>query len=336
MTVYLFTAQLGRTIAFNANTDVLSFAGNAAGFRLSQSGANLIVTAMTGGSVTLTGMQLAQVTTSNFTLGDASSIIAGDNTTSTINDALPQPANGVLDLVAANGTNLNANNLLYGLAEGDTLTAGNGDNVIYGGSGQADTADGSDAITINGNSEFSGNNEIYGNGGNDTVLFVKATGLGKLAKVYGGLGNDNVVSGAANGTLEFFGNAGRDTLDASSSNGSVTLYGGNGVADTSDDADVLTTGLSNALVYGNAGADQLVFDDFLSGTVQTLYGGLGDDSIFGDAGGAGSYGTLIAFGNAGADNFNLTTHFGLATVYGGSAIADTADVNDTFVVGSGN
>lgn len=336
MATYSFTAVLGTTLAFNPATDVLSFAGNASGFRLTQSGNDLIVTAVTGGSVTLTNMQLAQVTTTNFSLADTSDIIVGDNTTGTTNDALSQSSGGALDLVAANGANLDANNLIYGMAEGDTLTVGNGNNVIYGGSAQSDTADGSDYIVINGSTGTSGNNEIYANAGNDTVLFTRPTGTGKTALVYGGLGNDNVLTGAAAGFVTLYGNAGRDTLDASSATGSVTIFGGNGGVDTTDDADVLTSGLGSTVLYGNAGNDQIFFDDFVLGTNQTLYGGLGDDYIAGDAGGTGSAGALTAFGNAGNDVFDLTTHVGSATVYGGNAVADSADGNDSFTIGTAN
>lgn len=336
MTTYSFSAVKGTTVAFNAASDILTFGGDANDFLYANNGSGgLVVTNGAGQSVTLTGMTLAQVTSTNFTFASASRVFAGDNTTAITSDDLDQLATGALDRVAANTADLETDNTIFGLGGGDYITVGDGNNFVYGGSGIVDTADGSDTITINGAGTSSGNNLIITNAGNDTVLFVDPTGAGKTATVYGGNGNDNVVTGVAVGNVLMYGGDGNDTLDASSSTGGITMYGGASMTDTLDDDDTIFTGLGNNLVLANAGNDIIQYDDFGTTIAQTIYGGLGNDSIFEDANGTGSTGSLYIFGNAGIDVIDLTGHFGAATVYGGNASQDTTDGTDTFTFGTG-
>lgn len=337
MAVISFESIIGISRSFNPDSDVLSLSGDASGYRFSASGTNLVVSNASGQSATLTNLVLAQLTNGNVVFsGSTSKLMVGDNTTATANDAVAQAALGALDLVAAGSSNRDANNLIYGMGDGDYISVGSGNNVIFGGSGGVDTADGSDTIVIDGLGTTSGSNLIYGNAGNDTFLFTDPTDSGKNTSVYGGVGADDFVIGASQGTLLLVGGSGVDTINGAGAGGSMTMYGGNAGVDTTDSGDLITSGQGNAVVYGNAGADTLYFDDFPGTGVQTFYAGLGDDTIAGDVGGAGSTGTLTLHGNAGADRLDATSHAGNVTVYGGNGAIDSTDGADSIFVGIGS
>ncbi len=341
MAIFQFTNLIGATQNFSPTADILVLRGSATNYRLteiSEEGEALMlaVSNNAGQTVTLNGISLAQVTSSNIVGENSSSVIVGDNAVSTAGDDLQQNAGGVLDLVAAAGPNLDANNLLYGLGEGDIITVGAGDNLIFGGSGFFDTIDGSDTITINGTGTHSGNNRIYGNAGNDTVIFTDPTGVNKTSSVFGGLGNDDFITGASLGTVVLYGNAGNDTINASGALGTTVIYGGNGLVDSTDGGDALTGGLGSLQLFGNAGNDDIDFDDFTGTAIQTFYGGAGDDTIDGDAGGTGSSGILTLYGNSGADTIDITTHAGNVTVFGGNGVQDSSDGADTILFGIGS
>ena len=337
MASFQFAAVIGTTISFNPDVDFLFFSGDANGYtyRHNDDG-NLEVADGSGNTVTLTDFTLSHITTTNFRFSSSTSnVIAGDNTTGIIGDDTAQAASGVLDLVAAGGSNLDANNVIFGLGEGDIITVGAGNNVVYGGSGGQDTTDGSDTITVDGSSTTSGSNVFYGNAGNDTFIFTDPTGSGQTARVFGGRGNDDVVVGAAAGDLVIAGNIGNDTINGAGSTGSLTIYGGDGGASPNDTQDLITSGLGNASIYGNGDNDTLYFDDFASGASQTFNGGQGDDTLQGDVGGTGSSGNLVVNGNLGSDTIDVTTHLGNVTVRGGNGNADSTDGADTLLIGAG-
>ncbi|HMO87067.1 MAG TPA: calcium-binding protein, partial [Lacipirellulaceae bacterium] len=124
------------------------------------------------------------------------------------------------------------------------------------------------------------------------------------ATIYGGNGNDLIMSGNGNDML--FGGNGRDTI-----------YGGGG-----DDVIVLEGvaeglgefafgGSGNDTIYGTSGNDSLYGgddDDYLEGFggVDEIYGGAGNDTIYGGPGGNGITTGDILNGGAGND-----------TIYGG-------------------
>lgn len=337
MAVLSFASLVGLSQAFSTASDILSLSGDAADYRMTASGSNLIVSNTGGQSVTLTGVSLAQFSSTNLLFsGSSSNLLVGDNTTATANDALAQAAGGVLDLVAAAGGNVNADNLIFGMGDGDYISVGSGNNVIYGGSGGVDSTDGSDTVVINGTGTTSGSNLMFGNAGNDTFLFTDPTAAGAASTIYGGLGADDIVTGAAGGSLSLIGGAGNDSINGAGATGAMTIYGGNGGIDTTDSGDLITGGLGNVTVYGNAGGDTLFFDDFSATGTQVFYAGLGDDTLGGDVGGGGSSGTLTLYGNAGADSLNATGHLGSVTVYGGNGVVDSTDGADSIVIGAGN
>ncbi len=338
MPVIAFSNVLGTTQEFTAASDVFALTGDASDFTFANDGeGNLVVTDIIGNVVILSGFTLSQVTTTNVVFtGSSSNLLAGDNDVDTVNDDTAQVAAGPLDLVAAGGSNLDANNVIFGLGEGDIITVGAGNNKIYGGSGVADSSDGSDTITIDGSGTTSGSNLIYTNAGNDTILFTDPTGAGNTTELYAGIGNDDIVTGAAAGTMIIAGNLGNDTINAAGATGDMTIYGGDGIGSPTDTADLITSGLGNAAIFGNGDADTIYFDDFGSTASQTIYGGKGDDTILGDVGGAGSTGALTIFGNFDADTIDVRTHLGTTVVYGGAGSADSGDGADTILVGTGN
>jgi Ca2+-binding RTX toxin-like protein len=89
--------------------------------------------------------------------------------------------------------------LLFGNEGGDSVAGGEGGNTIVGGQ---DSADAADSIT-SGN----GNDVIWGSGGNDTI-----TAGDGLNLIFGGFGNDTIATGAGNDTI--WGNEGNDTMAA--------------------------------------------------------------------------------------------------------------------------
>lgn len=177
-----------------------------------------------------------------------------------------------------------------------------GDNMLAGTSG-ADTIEGMDSNdTING---VSGNDILYGNPGNDLI-----TGGDGFNTVHGGMGDDTVSVG--NGDNLLFGDAGSDSITAG--NGNNTVVGGN---DSTDGADVITTGVGRDLIYGNGGDDTVVagFGD------DVVIAGIGKDALY------GQQGNDILYGNQGNDA--LYGGQGNDTLFGGQG-------DDTLVGGQGN
>lgn len=338
MSIIQFSSIAGTTTSFSGLSDVLYLPGSASGYTFRSSGNGQAVIIGDGEQSTrLNGITLSQITTSNFIFNvTGAQLIVGDNNIGTVDDALNQTDLGSLDMVGTNSTALNKNNVLFGMGGGDTISTGSGDNIIYGGTGESDTTDGGDRIVINGGSGFSGNNQIFANAGNDTVIFTTPTGAGKSAIVRMGLGEDNVLISNASGTVNVYGGRGNDTIDGTGSTGSLTILGNTTNSDTVDGSDVLTSGLGNAAVHGNAGDDTIFFDDFGASVSQTLTGGAGIDVIRGDIGGSGSSGRLLMYGNRGADTIDASTHLGNVTIYGGNGAGDSLDGADLITVGTGN
>ena len=100
----------------------------------------------------------------------------------------------------------------------------------------------------------SGNNIIFGNGGDDVI----AAGIGSLL-AYGGDGNDTFVATVGDGVATFDGQAGVNTLDLSQISADATVN--------------LVTGTATS---AQTGAATLV-------SIQNVVSGLGNDTITGDA-----------------------------------------------------
>ncbi len=178
------------------------------------------------------------------------------------------------------------------------------------------------------------------NRGFDTVR----TGTTKTKKLTGGKGDDLLMAGAVNTTLD--GGAGDDYLEGGI--GNDTLIGGVG-------NDYLTGGKGNDVLNGGAGIDTIIDIDGCN----TIYGGDGDDQIIGTgflSGDAGedhieSRGHSTVLGGAGNDslfssgeydclfggdgNDSVEAYFDHATVYGGAG-SDALSVMGASMVDGGD
>jgi Ca2+-binding RTX toxin-like protein len=146
-----------------------------------------------------------------------------------------------------------------------TLDGGDGDDTLYGSGGKAEYflgGNGNDSIVAEGNSRT---DTVYAGSGDDYVS------NGNTALIYGGAGNDIIVSSYGSNTV--YGEAGDDILQGGSGNDSV--LGGDGhdtlVGDIGNDT--LEGGFGNDLLRAEAGADRLVS----SAGNDTLIGGSGAD-----------------------------------------------------------
>lgn len=339
MTSYLFSSQVGQSIAFDATNDVLNIGAAASLLSFNDTGSGVVVTVSGVGSVTLTGVTLGNLTSTNIDDITSGTLIIGDNTTS---DALDALANTSAAITAATDA------IVYGMGGGDTLDvsgATTGTVMVFGGTSITDTTDGGDAITLN-----TGNATVYANAGNDTIN-MGITASGKTATVNTGLGNDTVnlaaaaagsstninlaagndtiVDAAVAGSLTVTGGAGDDIIDIQSATGDATVYGGNGETDSTDGAETLTLGAHNAVVFTNAGNDTITLMGKAGGT-SNVNAGIGNDTIT-DAGAADGAHTVA--GGLGTDTITLdAAGLDSVVVYGGQGSTDTTDVADTIAV----
>lgn len=323
MTAYDFSLVSG-TVNFNvAGGDSLNIPGVDA--------ADITVTSVTGGvqitangkTVTFNGLTAAQITTNIVTFGtdtDRSLLVVGDNDTGNTLDGIANTIDIPTDFAAS----ADADHLVYGLGGGDSITVGNGANLIYGGTGGADSTDGGDTITIG-----TGANRVFGNAGNDSVISAGATAAGTTNTIYLGLGNDTADLDAAAGAGDYvvYGNTGDDSVDIDTT-GNVTVFGGNGIADSSDGADTLLFTNGGVTAYGNSGNDSITGGATASGKAFNVFAGTGNDTITSTGALAGS--TAALYGNTGDDSITSNSA-GTTTIYGGNGIADSTDGNDTIV-----
>lgn len=144
-------------------------------------------------------------------------------------------------MAVVNGTN--KSDSLVGTVTDDTISAGNGNDVVGAGGGD-DT--------------------VYGGNGSDTIDAGDGSDL-----VYGGNGEDLIYAGDGNDIA--YGNNGDDTLDGGA--GDDELYGGNG-------NDTLDGGAGSDVVYGDKGDDTAIYV-LSENTGQTdIYdGGKGHDTL---------------------------------------------------------
>lgn len=340
-TIYNGSASV--TTAY-ASSDIYTLAVSTSSItNISQQGSSVVI--QTGSTAfTITGVTLAQLTNANFALQGGGMVQFGDGTSGTVADQFANTLNGTAN-----------DDILMGLGGNDSITAGNGNNLVFGGSAVTDTTDGNDIITSG-----TGNDTIYGNAGADNITSgggsdlvyggigtdtITTNALTGNASVYGGGGFIDTVDGADNitvasstGNLFLTGNAGTDTITVTTSSGNASVYGGLGA----DTINVTSTAGNNEIAGGSgpgtsSDVDNITFTGTGAANV-TIYGGTtgtdtndGVDNINATVAG----GTAMIFGNAGNDVINLQTD-GAASVYGGlgtdnititSTAATTARVN---------
>jgi glycerophosphoryl diester phosphodiesterase len=182
----------------------------------------------------------------------------------------------------------------FGSANSDNVTV-QSDETIFTGNG-ADTVDtdkvNTTIIAGNGDDTVSVGKDsaVFGNDGDDNV-FVGTNGLTGNTNVDGGSGQDTITVVEGQGGNNLFGAAGEDNLTVIEGSGEL-LFGGSG-------NDNLRSGGSNNRLYGGSGDDKLY-----SNVNDHLFGGNGDDQLFAGedggnklTGGAGIDQFWIASGN---------------------------------------
>jgi Ca2+-binding RTX toxin-like protein len=167
--------------------------------------------------------------------------------------------------------------ILNGGSEDDSLDGGDGDDILYGGTGR-------DRLSVG-----FGDNRLYGEDGND-LLLVEIHGsypVNGRNELYGGAGNDLLLvrsGGVIASTLD--GGSGDDMLTIDLPGGS-SLIGGLGY-DTAAAQGAVWTDPYTRVVYSvvmNLAAGTITLNgrtDTLSG-IESLWGGMGNDTLIGDA-----------------------------------------------------
>ena len=312
MTTFSSSAVYGSSFAFDPLTDVISFDGGetAESIQVSPSGGDVSIflyspTTVSYHYITLTGVDLRALKSSNFNFGPTDHLQIGDQTHGTSGDDL----SNVLSFSGGD------HGRLMGLGGDDTLTAVSGTNVLQGGAGN-DTLNGGTGVDVleggDGNDNLNGGdgNDVLTNGylspdfviGGNPALGIFVGAAGGDDNIDGGVGSDTAV-------LEYGDRSSGITLD-NSVPGANTLYVG-GVA-TSTIANVETLdfygGSGSDVVHGGAGFNAL----WGQGGDDQLYGGSGDDYLYGGtgddllSGGAGTNTANYAFAPSGVTvNLNI-------------------------------
>lgn len=201
------------------------------------------------------------------------------------------------------------NDTIYGEAGDDRMDGGDGTDTLYGGTGlDYITAGNGDDIIYGGDETGAGDRWLGGDAGNDQIS--------------GGDGNDRIDGGDGVDVLN--GDNGNDYITAGA--GADLIYGGDetvgGDAYLAGDA-----GIDN--IYGGLGNDRIdggTEGDFLYGGngQDTITGAAGDDLIEGGAGTDGLY------GGAGADTFDYNAGCGTDNIYDFVDDVDTIQIDPSF------
>jgi Ca2+-binding RTX toxin-like protein len=226
--------------------------------------------------------------------------------------------NGEL-LYDANGVLQTARTIDTTIATGgdDTITLGDGDNLVLGGMG-------SDTIKVG-----NGSNTLLGDNGTITYDTTGTAWLKNATSTVTDLGGDDSIT-AGTGTNTIIGGMGSDNI--ASGNGTNTLLGDSGVI-TYSAADKLASITSTALDLG--GNDTITAGD---GT-NTVLGGFGSDIV---TAGLGATSTNIVLGGNGEilydaqGRVNSVVNTDTTTVTGGNDTIFGGAGNETFFGGAGN
>jgi hypothetical protein len=207
--------------------------------------------------------------------------------------------------------------------------------VAAGDPGRVEVLDGTTVIRSFARSTFNVI-EIYGEGGNDTILLSSVNGpITEPAVIHGGAGNDTITGGAGNDTI--FGDADNDTIFWHAEGGSDIVNGEGGIdalqvngADTAENFAVSPNGARVRLTRGGVAMMDI-------GTTETLIVNAngGDDTI----GCSGDLAPLIGLRLEGGDGNDLVTGSnGPDLIIGGDGNDSLAGLvnDDTVFAGAGD
>jgi Ca2+-binding RTX toxin-like protein len=153
------------------------------------------------------------------------------------------------------------------------VSAGAGNDVI---TGQAGAALGTGITPLEGSISLT----VYGGDGDDTIISGAASSGGAMNSLYGEAGNDKFVQQAAKASDDIHGGDGVDVVDYSVRTAALTITVGAGSADDGEqgEGDTIEADVEN--VTGGSGNDTI--DASAASLVQhTLVGGLGNDVLIG-------------------------------------------------------
>ena len=217
------------------------------------------------------------------------------------------------------GTQINLDNVEFAALVGEmTVVGGAGQNFVVGDDAQQFISLGAEDDTLYGG----GGDDTVGSAGGEDLLFgddgndVMSGGTG-FDSLFGGNGDDLIYG---NQDLDVIsGGAGNDTVFAGQNTGTATASD-DGLLRQLDGVETVFGGAGDDLVYGNYGSE-LAFGEV---GADTFYGGQGDDTLSGGAGAdilAGNRANDQLFGGTGADIFVFNSN-GATDVIGDLNIAE--------------
>ncbi len=235
--------------------------------------------------------------------GNGADMIIGDNGAATF-------VNGTLSSLQSTATQVGGN---------DTISAGDGENVIFGGAGNDGITTGVGADVVIGDN---GQMTMTATGSRNRIRTIDSS-YGGNDTIDAGLGDDIVLGGTGNDTIN-----GRD--------GDDTLIGDNGSIEYELDVDSPT--------HAAGTVDAINTTDPGVGGADTIRGGIGNDTILGGAAGDQLFGDMgmdLIFGDNARLDYYATTPgaSNLARVIdptvGGSDTISGGDDDDTLIGGTG-
>ncbi len=239
----------------------------------------------------------------------------------------------------------NGNNIVIGAGGGNTVSLGNGNNIVLGDDGTVSYNSSSGIITgIQTTNPTVGSNETITAGNGNNIIF-------------GGVGNDTITTGGGNstiighdGSIQYFTSGAPSLIQTADPQlaGSVTINAGSGnnIVFGGSGADTITTGNGSSIILGDSGSVTYQSPGVL-GTVQTTNTGVGAADVI-----TAGTGSNTIFGGAGNDNITaglggtgsniIIGHDGLIQYFttGTASLIETTDPqlaqNEQIRAGNGN
>ncbi len=244
--------------------------------------------------------------------------------------------------------------------EGGTITANDGDDLIYATSGNTTITGGAGHDSINGGSgndiiyTTSGNSTITGGTGHDSIVGGSGNDIiyttSGNTTITGGSGHDSIVGGTGNDII--YTTSGNSTITSGSGHDSITGGTGNDIIYTTSGNTTVTSGSGHDSIVGGSGND-IIYTTSGNSTITSgsgqdcIIGGTGNDIIYTTSGNStitGGTGTDCIVGGSGNDiiyttsgNSTITSGSGHDSITGGTGndIIYTTSGNTTITGGSG-